>query len=166
MVLTAGCNFITPQETTNIGTTEAGVDANVGSIQLRNAIVFTKDGDAASLSITLLNSSKTDRDVTFQYNSFGSKTTTSVEVPASGKVSRGTQGGDPQILLHGIGVQPGALMKVFVQYGSVTGKNVSVPVLDGSFKQYKTLLPTPPAPTSTPTGDQTILPVGPATTAP
>ncbi|MCU1527830.1 MAG: hypothetical protein JWP75_1593 [Frondihabitans sp.] len=162
MVLTAGCNFITPQATTSIGSSEPGVSTDVGSIELRNAIVFTDDGDAASLSVTLLNTSKTDQDVTFQYDSFGTTTTTSVEVPASGRVSRGTQGGEPQILLNGIGVQPGALMKVFVQYGSQTGKNFSIPVLDGSFKQYATLLPSP-TPTVHPNPRATGAPV---TTAP
>jgi hypothetical protein len=159
MVLTAGCNFITPAATTQIQTSEPGINANVGSIELRNAIVFTENGDTASLSVTLLNTSTTDRDVSFQYDSLGNPTTTTVEVPASSTVSRGTKAGDPQILLSDIGVQPGALMKVFVQYGSQSGKNISIPVLNGSFKQFSTLLPTPPVPT--PTGG----PVAPSTPA-
>lgn len=152
MVVTAGCGFITPQSTTQHYDASDGFSTNVGSIELRNAMVFTENGDQASLSVTLLNSSSSDADVSFQYKSFGTPETATVSVPANSTVSRGTQGGDEQLLLNGIGEQPGALLKVFVQYGSTTGKDFSIPVLDGSFPEYATLLPSattaPTAPTA------------------
>lgn len=154
MVLTAGCNFISPQTTTEHYDASDGFSTTVGDVELRNAIVFTDNGDSASLSVTLLNTSDTAQKVNFQYSSLGSTETTSVEVPASTSISRGTQDGDPQILLSGIGKQPGTLMKIFIQAGSKTGKNFNIPVLDGSFPQYATLLPSP-----TPSSLPSILPV-------
>lgn len=162
MVLTAGCNFISPQTTTEHYDASDGFSTNVGSIELRNAIVFTDNGDDASLSVTVLNTSSTARSVKFQYESFGSDKTVTIPVAANGETRRGTTGGDQQTILQGIGKQPGSLVKVYVQYGNATGKSFKIPVLDGSLKQYATLLPSPvpepsddatvePAITSTPT---------------
>ncbi|ROQ37553.1 hypothetical protein EDF46_3012 [Frondihabitans sp. PhB188] len=145
MVLTAGCNFISPQATTEHYDASDGVSINVGDVEVRNAIVFTDNGDEASLSVTLLNEGSSDANVKIQYESLGSPKTVSVDVPAGETVSRGTQGGDEQILMNGIGEQAGSLLKVYIQYGSSTGKDLKVPVLDGSFAEYATLLPSPVA---------------------
>ncbi|ARC55910.1 hypothetical protein AS850_02305 [Frondihabitans sp. 762G35] len=141
MVLTAGCNFISPQTTTEQYAPSDGFETNLGAIQIRNAIVFTESGDKGSLSVTLINTSSTDQDVSFQYKSLGSTATATIPVPANSTVSRGTAGGDEQVILDGIGEQPGSLLRVFVQYGTQSGKNFDIPVLDGSLPQYKTLLP-------------------------
>jgi hypothetical protein len=148
MVLTAGCNFISPQATTQHYDASDGFSTNVGSVELRNAMVFTKNGDEASLSVTLLNTSSTARTVKFQYSSFGSDTTVTIPVKAHGETRRGTTGGDEQTILTGIGKQPGTLLQVYVQYGSSSGKTFKIPVLDASLKEYATLLPSP-VPTST-----------------
>ncbi|WP_157887493.1 hypothetical protein [Frondihabitans sp. PAMC 28766] len=164
MVLTAGCNFITPQDTTSITTTEAGVSSEVGSLDIRNAIVFTDDsGETASLSITLINNSSTSRDVNFQYESTSGKQTASVTVPGNTLVRRGTQNGDEQIILTNLEAKPGALAKIFVQYGSATGKSIKVPVLNGSFKMYATLQPSPTV-SSTPTDGASTIPFNAPTT--
>jgi hypothetical protein len=161
MVLTAGCNFISPQTTTEHYDASDGFSTNVGSIELRNALVFTENGDDASLSVTLLNTSSTPRTVKFQYSSFGSDSTVTIPVKANGETRRGTTGGDTQTILTGIGKQPGTLIKVFVQYGNQTGKSFKIPVLDGSLKQYATLLPSPE-----PLGDSTVAPTDGVTVAP
>jgi hypothetical protein len=148
MVLTAGCNFISPQTTTEHYDASDGFSTNVGSIELRNAMVFTDNGDDASLSVTVINTSSAEKNVKFQYESLGSTDTATIAVPAKSQVSRGTQDGDPQTILTGIGKQPGTLLKVYVQSGSASGKSFKIPVLDGSLKEYATLLPSP-VPTST-----------------
>jgi hypothetical protein len=148
MVLTAGCNFISPQTTTEHYDASDGFSTNVGSIELRNAMVFTENGDDASLSVTVINTSSTAKNVKFQYESLGSDTTATIPVAANSQTQRGTRGGDRQTILSGIGKQPGTLLKVYVQYGNATGKSFKIPVLDGSLKQYATLLPSP-VPTAT-----------------
>lgn len=165
MVLTAGCNFISPQTTTEKYDASDGFSTNVGSLQVRNAMVFTDNGDAASLSVTVLNDSDTARTLKVQYDSFGSPKTVSIPVAANGETRRGTTGGDQQALLNGIGKQPGSLLKVYLQYGDAQGKSFKVPVLDGSLDEYKTLLPSPvPTQTSVPTDSSSAEPTATRTT--
>ncbi|GAA4673034.1 hypothetical protein [Frondihabitans cladoniiphilus] len=157
MVLTAGCNFISPQTTTEHYEASDGTSIDVGKIEVRNAMVFTDDsGETASLSVTVLNTGDSTASVGFQYtSSVAGDTTETVSVPANGQTRRGTQGGDKQIILSDIDKKPGTLLKVFIQSGDTTGKTLSIPVLDGSFSQYKTLLPSP-SPISTPTATPLI----------
>jgi hypothetical protein len=163
MVLAAGCNFISPQTTTEQYDASDGFSTNVGSLDVRNALVFTQDGgETASLSLTLINNASSAKSVRFQYDGLDGKQTATVRVPANSEVRRGTTGGDQQLILTDIDKKPGALLKVFIQYGSQTGKNLDVPVLNGSFKEYATLVPSPtvssvPA-TTTPGDSATSLP--------
>jgi hypothetical protein len=145
MVLTAGCNFISPQTTTEHYDASDGFSTNVGSLDVRNAIVFTDDSGArASLSVTLINNASSSKNVVFQYDADGGiKKTVDVTVPGDSQVRRGTSEGDPQLILTDAKATPGALLKVFIQYGNQTGKNLEVPVLNGAFEQYATLQPSP-----------------------
>ena len=64
--------------------------------------------------------------------------------------------GVPQLVFRNADVKPGALLKVFVIYytkagATVSGKNVLLPVLDGSQSYYSGLAPSP-LPSPTPTG--------------
>lgn len=155
MVLTAGCNFISPQSTTEQYDASDGFSTNVGSLDVRNAIVFTEDsGETASLSITLINTASSDKTVRFQYEGLDGKETETVDVPGNSEVRRGTQGGDDQLILANIDKKPGALLKVFIQYGSQTGKSLQVPVLNGALSEYATLLPSPTV-SGAPTGAST-----------
>lgn len=149
MVLTAGCNFISPQTTTEIYDASDGVNTTVGDIEVRNAIVFTENGDEASLSVVVINNGSSAANVKFQYQALGSTETAVIPVAANGETDRGTQGGQKQTILNGIGKQPGSLLTVFIQSGTDTGKKLNVPVLDGSLTQYATLLPSPSPSTGT-----------------
>ena len=44
-------------------------------------------------------------------------------------------------MMPNINAMPGAMFPVFVQYGNATGKQLLVPVLDGSLAEYQHLLP-------------------------
>jgi hypothetical protein len=164
MVLAAGCNFISPQTTTEHYDASDGFSTNVGSLDVRNAIVFTEDGgETASLSMTLINNTSGTKTVKFQYAGSNGSQTESVKVPGNSEVRRGTQGGDKQLILTNIGEKPGALLKVFIQYGSQSGKNLEVPVLNGALKEYATLVPSPtistfPVDGGTPTDSATTIP--------
>jgi hypothetical protein len=55
-------------------------------------------------------------------------------------------------LLPSIDTKAGSLLPIYFQYGTEPGKQLDVPVLDGSLPQYATLLPTAtPTPSVTPT---------------
>lgn len=135
---TAGCGFIAPQATTEGYTASDGTNATVGSIKVLNAIVLSEDGDEGNLIASIHNSGTERINVTLQYESGSKKVDTTVSVPGSGLKSLGTE--EPMIL-EGIDTQPGSMLPLFVQYGSETGKQILVPVLDGRQAEYSGLLP-------------------------
>jgi hypothetical protein len=140
---TTACTFMTPMVTTKHYDASDGIGATVGQIEVRNAILLTADGQNASLLINLINTGDTGIQVNLQYqNSDKAKVDESVFVNAGSVKSLG--GPDAtQLLLSGLDAPAGSLFPVFIQYDDVSGKQLWVPVLDGSAGEYATLLPTP-----------------------
>lgn len=140
---TTACTFMTPQATTKHYDASDGIGATVGDIEVRNALLLTADGETGSLLINLANPSKTGIQVNLQYlGADKTKVNESVFVNAGAVKSLGGEGAK-QLILAGIDAQPGTLFPVFVQYDDVSGKQLWVPVLDGSEPHYADLLPTP-----------------------
>ncbi|GAA3734084.1 hypothetical protein GCM10022239_07790 [Leifsonia bigeumensis] len=136
-----GCTFITPQATTVHYDASDGIGATVGDLQVRNALLLTADGTTGSLLINLDNPTKYGVQVKVQYeNADKAKVDDTVYVNAGSVASFGGQDSD-RILLTGIDAPAGSLFPVFIQYGDVTGKQLWVPVLDGSMSQYAPLVP-------------------------
>jgi hypothetical protein len=160
MLALAGCTFITPVATGLAYDQSDGISANVGAIQLRNAFVVSDDGETANFVGVVINTSKTAKNINIQYVSHvdnkTANTTINVKIPAGGVISYGDPT-VPQLQFDAINVQPGALFKVFLQYGSVSGKSLRLPVLTTSQSSYRHLLPTP-TPTPTPTVCATPVP--------
>jgi len=165
LLVSAGCNFISPQATTKQYDASDGRSLTIGDLAVRNAIALTDDGTEASLVMTLINSGGDDISVTVQYpTADGDDQTQVVEVPASSEVRRGTQPDQPQLVMSDVDLTPGQLVEVFFQYGTETGDTLGVPVLTGALPEYSTLLPTPvqsgstEAPSGESTGESTTLP--------
>jgi hypothetical protein len=159
---TAGCTFIAPQATLIKYNASDGVSLNVGKIQLRNAFVISPKGKDANLIGVLINTGKSKILVDFQYTAHvdGKATVTDTTVPMdAGQVISFGNPGVPQVVLRNADIKPGALLKVFVVYGNVAtgtvteaGKDVLLPVLNGSQSYYAGLAPSPtPKPSGTPT---------------
>lgn len=140
---TTACTFMTPQVTLKHYDPSDGIGATVGQIEVRNALLLTADGESASLLINLVNPSDTGIQVKLQYeNADKTKVDESVYVNAGSVKSLG--GPDAaQLVLTGLDAQAGSLFPVFVQYDDVSGKQLWVPVLDGSDSHYADLLPKP-----------------------
>jgi hypothetical protein len=67
--------------------------------------------------------------------------------------------GVKQVVFRNANVKAGALLKIFVQYDTEQGRNMLLPVLDGSQSEYANLKPSPlPKPTSTATPTPTATP--------
>jgi hypothetical protein len=119
---------------------------------VRNAFIVSDDGITGNVVMVLLNTGDLPATVLFQYKFEGGAAgaiTRAVDIPAGGVVSFGNPG-TPQLQFDNIGVNPGGMLPLFVQYGSVQGKVFNIPVLNSSFAAYATLTPTP-TPTPTPT---------------
>jgi hypothetical protein len=166
LLSTAGCTFFTPQTTLKPYDPSDGVGGQVGNVQVRNAIILTKDGEHASLLVNLINDGDTDANVKLQYDGLNDK-----GLPArvnhrifvgGGDVTSIGAKNDTKLYLTLVDAKPGTLFPLYFQYGSKGGEELLVPVLDGTLDSYKNLLPTPrpsvtptpavtPTPTSTPT---------------
>lgn len=154
-----GCSFFAPVATDIKYDASDGVSVTVGDIAVRNAFAVTTDGKTLNLVMSVLNTGDTQESVKFQYDFDDPDAGTISKVIAAGEqISFGNEGA-PQIILTNADVQAGALMPVFVQYGSLTGKTLMVPVLDNSLPPYKDLGPTTlPTPTGVPTITDTATP--------
>lgn len=146
----SGCAFITPQETTKINQVSDGVNADIGGVGVRNAILFTVDGTTAALVASFVNTGNTEQTLQLQYTTSSGPMTQQVVVPADGLVSV-RPGGKRSIQLDDISTRAGAMFPIAFSTGS-TAKTVQVPVLNTSLPGYETLTPVPsPSPTKTKT---------------
>lgn len=151
MLGTAGCTFMTPQDTAHISAVSDGVNvpSTGGPVVVRNALVVaTDDGSDGNLIAALVNES--DKGASVSIDVKGHQFT--VRVPAGERVSLGAD--EEPLLIEGLDVKPGATVEVLFQSGGDDAEPVKIPVLDGTEPFYKDLVPSPKPtlePTSTPT---------------
>jgi hypothetical protein len=154
----AGCQFITPQQTSRGYTPSDGVNGSVGDVQIRNVFLIDGADDTASLIGVLANSSSSVSSVTLQWTGASGPETKSLQIPAGGLISLSTNPSTPaasvpgaasSVILEDVQATPGALFPMTFTSSS-KDKDLRLPVLTGSFSQYATLVPTPtPTPTKT-----------------
>ena len=158
----AGCQFITPQDTSLPYTQGDGVNGTVGDVQFRNLFLIDGPSNTASLVGVLASSSSSTSSVTLQWTGAQGPETKTLEIPAGGLISLSTTPSTPaasvpgaaaSVILEDVKADPGALFPITFSSSS-KDKDVRVPVLTGSFSQYATLVPTP-TPTLTPSPDAT-----------
>lgn len=140
-LVTSACTFLTPQVTADKYDPSDGSSVVVGDVQVQNAILLSNDGETASLLANLVNRSDRSVTVKLQYeNASGAKVDESIHLNAKSVKSIGDGSGE-QLLLQGVDAPLGSLFTIYVQYGSATGAELGVPVLDGSLPEYAELLP-------------------------
>jgi hypothetical protein len=150
-----GCTFFAPQATAIKYNPSDGVSLDLGKLQVRNAFVISPKGTDANLIGVFINSGSSPITVELQYTAevkgAAEVLDTHFIVAPGDPVSYGNPG-VKQVVFRNANVEAGALLKVFIQYGSVSGRNLLLPVLDGSQTEYAHLTPKPlPKPTSTAT---------------
>ena len=162
---TAGCTLLRPAGHARSTTTPSdGVSANVGDVNVRNALIADRGRRATATSSSPSSTTAT--------------TTQSVQLPVRGhrrqKVRRKVDVGvatpdEPRASAAtattrscstGIDAKPGASSRVTCSTATRPGKQLLVPVLDGTPAEYADLLPdaaspTPERPTPTPTPRRT-----------
>ena len=162
LLSTTGCSFFAEQATLKHYDPSDGVGVTVGQVKVLNALLLTKDGKEASFLVNLANDGEKTVSVLIQYNGTTStglsgKVDTRVQLDA-GEVKTFGSSTTRQLLFSGIDSKPGSLFPVFVQYGTLTGEQMLVPVLDGSLTEYSKLLPSP-IPSATPSVSPTVIPM-------
>ncbi|WP_181408345.1 hypothetical protein [Schumannella sp. 10F1B-5-1] len=145
----AGCNFVTPQATTNHYDPSDGVSGTVGQVELRNAVAIVNDDGDANLVLTAVNNSARTISLRVQYEAGGQKENTRLSLsPGATTVGYGKRG---QKLLEDFDPKAGSLAKIYFVYGSQEGVQLGVPVLDTTWSEYEKHGPTaPPSPSVSP----------------
>lgn len=143
LVGTAGCNLVAPQATTKHYDASDGVSANLGGVDVRNAVIISDDGELGNLVVTLVNTTDESARVTVQYESDGEDATETVTLDANSSTPFGLPDGET-ITLVDMGTQPGALLPVYFQSGDTDGRELLVPVLTTQLPEYSTLAPEAP----------------------
>lgn len=152
VTLVAGCTFVTNQASTEHYDASDGVSAIIGDVHVANALlVIADDGEADGPNLVFTGVNTGDEPVTLsvQVDVDGDKVDQTVSLdPGSTEVGSGDDG---QFVLPGVDAVAGSLVKVYFQYGSRPGRELQVPVFDGTWTEYEGLLPTP-----TPTPEVTL----------
>jgi predicted nuclease of predicted toxin-antitoxin system len=141
-LLTAGCGYITPQQTSHQYSASDGIRADLGPLQLRNILIVSKgENEPGRLIGAVYNSSSKDVKLTVN-GAKGSQT--EVPVKANGYTLL-NQDSDAAVLST-TGGKPGSLVDLKVsENGTNVSNTVKVPVLDATLKEYKDYVPTPSA---------------------
>jgi hypothetical protein len=153
---TTGCSLFSEKATLIQYEPSDGTAANLGSIDLRNVLAISDDGETVNLVLTAVNTSDDGIFVTFEFTDGDDEQVDERHyVPANSSKSVG-QPDEDKVTLAGADAQVGATFPVYAQYGDVPGQELLVPVFDGSLPEYSTLLPV--APTATPAPTETATP--------
>jgi hypothetical protein len=154
-VAVAGCSFTNGTQTLPRKYDPSdGVGANVGELDVRNALIIPGAGRRASLVVSVINTTEKNQPLSVQYKSSAAagRSTVALSIPAHSTVTYGF-GTSQQLVLNGIDTRPGALFPIFFQSGSAEGIDLKVPVLGTGQSTYATLTPSPtPTPTPAPSG--------------
>lgn len=148
LTLTA-CQFMSPVESMHDDDTNGTVSADLGAVDLRDAVIITeqRDGDVelGSFIFTAMNASMRPRQLTIQAGRDG--TPLAMTIPPRGQISRGEHPGSQQLLISDIGVPAGGLAEVHVSTGRGASKVLYVPILTTQLPEYAQLGPAPTEPT-------------------
>lgn len=140
-----GCAFISPVATQIQYDPSDGIGATIGSVQVRNALAITEDGETVNLVMYISNTSDETVEVVFEYDfeegQTGGNGEGNITLNAGETVSFGNGEDAPQLILEDANTEPGANMPLFIQYGDETGEMLLVPVLDNLLAEYRDLLP-------------------------
>lgn len=144
----SGCNLYMHVETARHYDPSDGVGLSLETLELRNLIVISEDGELGNLIGTAVNTTAERIDFSVQWKVGGEYQ--KVELTAEPNTST-TFGVDEQVLIEPLGEQPGGLLEMIVHVRDGQ-KALNVPVLDTTLAEYEVAAPTPkPTPTPTPT---------------
>lgn len=136
---------MTKAETQDIRQVTDGVNLEVGSLAVRNALLIaTPNGKNARFIATIVNQTNQSEALTIEAkdNSGDQKT---VRIPANSTVDLAKSAKTDQVVFRKVDVKPGDLTKMFFTYPGASGASTGVPVLTGAMAEYATLVPTPAA---------------------
>lgn len=147
-----GCSAINEQSTTRVYSASDGVRLDLGQLELRNVLIVSEAADGPGrVTGTFYNQSASDITLTIS-GAQGSQT----ELTVKPGVPTVLNSANDSSILSTVASAPGSMEMVELRTsgGSSETTSLNVPVLDGTLKEYKNLVPTP-APSVEPTVEAT-----------
>jgi len=137
---TAGCTFMNPIASRIDYAPSDGTQVNLEHVDARNFIYLSDGQGHAALFGSLVNRGLDSASVKLQYTDASSKETKLAyfTLLPSQKLDFGYNG--TSALNYDLGGKPGQTVTVWVSAGSETGKEMNVPVLDGTLAEYTDLV--------------------------
>ncbi|GAB3530632.1 hypothetical protein [Arthrobacter monumenti] len=137
LLTVTGCGYINQQATTLEYAAADGVNGKVGPLELRNMLVVATAADEPGrITGAVYNSSNEEVELTMAGPDGGEATLT---VPANGEYFIDNDA-EPEII-EPAGAPPGALSLVTFETSGAS-EDLTLPVLDGTFPRYATMVPT------------------------
>ena len=153
-----GCTFFARQATLIEYAPSDGVQATIGEVKVLNMLGISTNGTEVSILGNIVNNGDDDVELSLQYaTADGKKTTATIGVAAGTTVHIGGAD-DEKLVLRDVDAKLGSLYDVYLQYGSVEGVQLQLPILTPDF-EYTDLGPgKAPKPTETPSPTDTPMP--------
>ncbi|WP_449374584.1 hypothetical protein [Arthrobacter psychrolactophilus] len=134
-----GCSAINEQSTTRVYSASDGVRLDLGQLELRNVMIVSEAADAPGrVAGTFYNQSASDLTLTIS-GAAGSQT--DIVVKAGTHSVLGTTGDEH--VLSTVANAPGSMEPLELRLSGASSETASlkVPVMDGTLKEYKNLIP-------------------------
>jgi hypothetical protein len=137
---TAGCTFMNPIASRIEYAPSDGTQASLENVDARNFMYLSDGAGHAALFGSLVNRGLDSASVKLQYTDATSNATKQAyfTLLPSQKLDFGYNGTSP--LNYNLAGKPGSTVTVWVSAGSETGKEMNVPVLDGTLAEYSDLV--------------------------
>jgi len=135
---TAGCGVLLEPATLQSYSPSDGVNADIGDVSVRNALVVTNDSGDGALVMTLVNSSEALVFVTVELRGDVKLSASVAAYPGITKV--GIPDDNPLVFTNAEFVA-GTYSEIYFQYGNFEGALATVPVLDDSEAFYAPYAP-------------------------
>lgn len=161
-ITAAGCAFATPAATQESYEPSDGTAADVGTVEIVNALVILNDdADLGSVVFGALNTGTDAVTLDVSYEGDSGQASQQLTIGPGDYVSVGTE---PSIVFENFTTALGANAEIYFQYAGAPGVELAVPVHDGTLAEYASLVPTPtPTPEPEPEVVETPEPTGTAT---
>lgn len=139
MLGTSGCNFISPVASMEQYAPSDGSQIDLENVKARN-FIYVAGEEFGGLFGTLVNPSLEAQTVRIQYTdaTLAEKKSISVNLLPGGVLDLGYNGTAP--LLINLGSTPGAIVSIYLNEGSNSGRELNVPVLDATLPEYQPLV--------------------------
>ena len=153
LALVAGCSATNPYTTTEDYQPADTESLVVGPVRVASLGVFTEaEGEPGALVLRVVNTSTESQTLSLTAGA-PSPVDETLTVPAGTTLAVGPDE-DTSVTIAAVGQRPGEVIPMTLTAADGTTKDVTVPVLNGDFPMYATLVPTP-SPTGTPTAAPT-----------